>query len=211
MSTQERIIKAAKISFAQKGFKGTSIRDICLEADVASSAIHYHFKNKEGLLQYLFERFALGQLESTWNILEDPKTSDELRIRLGMFLDSVLTSFLSDPDLFRLVQKETEDLNPNIEETFKNTLLKIVERLVCFLDKAKKRGLINKKTNSQIAVKFLLNHICGQVRSDNLSKRFFNNSLSDPEYRKFWIDQSLYIFLNGIKNEVNNESRRTLN
>ncbi len=61
--------------------------------------------------------------------------------------------------------------------------------------------LINKKTDSTIAVKFLLNHICGQVRSDDLNDRFFNLSLKDPQYRKFWIEQSLNIFLNGVKNE----------
>lgn len=211
MNTQEKILNAAKVSFARKGFKGTSIRDICLEANVASSAIHYHFKNKEGLLQYLFESFGEKQLETAWKILDNPKNFEELKIRIEMFLDSVLSSFLNDPDLFRLVQKETEDLNPNIEETFKNTLLRIVERMVEFLENAKKNGLISKKINSQIAVKFLLNHICGQVRSDDLNKRFFKLSLKEPIYRKFWIEQSLSIFINGIKNEVINESRRTIN
>jgi AcrR family transcriptional regulator len=211
MNTQEKILHAAKTSFAKKGFKGTSVRDICLEANVASSAIHYHFKNKEGLLQYLFESFGEKQLEATWKILDNPKTFDEVKIRLEMFLDSVLSSFLEDPALFRLVQKEIEDLNPNIEETFKNTFLKIVERMIDFLEKSKKKGIIDKKINSQIAVKYLLNHICGQVRSDDLNKRFFNLSLKDPTYRKFWIEQSLYIFLKGIKNEVKNEPRRTLN
>lgn len=211
MNTQERILNTAKKSFAQKGFKGTSVRDICLKANVASSAIHYHFKNKEGLLQHLFESFGEKQLESAWKILDNPKTFDELKLRLEMFLESVLSSFLNEPDLFRLVQKEIEDLNPNIEETFKNTFLKIVERMVEFLEKAKKNGLISKKVNSQIAVKFLLNHICGQVRSDELNKRFFKLSLKEPEYKKFWIEQSLYIFLNGIKHEVENESRRIIN
>jgi AcrR family transcriptional regulator len=211
MNTQEKILKAAKTSFALKGFKGTSVRDICLAADVASSAIHYHFKNKEGLLQHLFESFGEKQLEAAWKILDNPKTFDEVKIRLEMFLDSVLSSFLEDPALFRLVQKEIEDLNPNIEETFKNTFLKIVERMIDFLEKSKKKGIIDKKINSQIAVKYLLNHICGQVRSDDLSQRFYNLTLKDPTYKKYWIEQSLYIFLKGIKNEVKNEPRRTLN
>jgi hypothetical protein len=133
--------------------------------------------------------------------LENPKSLDELKIRLEMFLDSVLSSFLEDPDLFRLIQKETEDLNPNIEETFKNTLLKIVEKLVDFFNKAKKNGLIHKKIDPQIAVKFLINNLCGQVRSDDLNKKFFNLSLKNPNYRKFWIEQSLFIFLSGAKNE----------
>ncbi len=201
MNTQEKIIKAAKSSFAKKGFKGTSVRDICDDAKVATSAIHYHFKSKEQLLQFLFESFGTKQLDNACRILENPTTFDELKIRLKMFLDSILLSFLEDPELFRLIQKETEDLNPNIEKIFKNTLLKIVERMVIFLENAKKNNLINEKIDSQISVKFLLNHLCGQVRSDDLNKKFFGLTLKDLEYRYYWIEQSLSIFLNGVKNE----------
>lgn len=199
MKTQERIIKAAKTSFVKKGFKGTSIRDICLSANVATSAIHYHFKSKEQLLQHIFKSFGVVQLENACKILENPNNFDELKIRLKMFLESVLNSFLEDPELFKLIQKEIEDLNPKIEEVFKNTLLKIVHHLVSFLDTAKNRGLISKAIDSQIAVKFLLNHICGQVRSDDLNQKFFNFSLKDPERRKSWIQGSLDLFLNGAK------------
>ncbi|MDC1175029.1 TetR/AcrR family transcriptional regulator [Bacteriovoracaceae bacterium] len=54
--TKEIILECANKLFAQKGFDGTSIRDICNEADVNVSSINYHFKNKESLYQALFEK-----------------------------------------------------------------------------------------------------------------------------------------------------------
>ena len=47
MSTKESILKSSKELFAKKGYKGTSIRDICSDAGAAVSAIKYHFGSKE--------------------------------------------------------------------------------------------------------------------------------------------------------------------
>ena len=47
--TRDAIIKAAVILFAEKGFEGTSVRDIVAKAGVNQAAINYHFKGKSGL------------------------------------------------------------------------------------------------------------------------------------------------------------------
>ena len=58
--TREAIIKAAVHLFAEKGFDGTSVRDIVTKARVNQAAINYHFKSKDGLylevLKTAFER-----------------------------------------------------------------------------------------------------------------------------------------------------------
>src|SRR4249920_4002808 len=58
--TREAIIKAAVHLFAEKGFDGTSVRDIVTKARVNQAAINYHFKGKDGLylevLKTAFER-----------------------------------------------------------------------------------------------------------------------------------------------------------
>lgn len=53
--TREQILKAAEGLFAKHGYAGTSLRAVMAEAGVDNGAIHYHFKNKLGLLQALFE------------------------------------------------------------------------------------------------------------------------------------------------------------
>nr|WP_261794386.1 TetR/AcrR family transcriptional regulator [Comamonas testosteroni] len=52
---RERMLRAAELLFAQHGYAGTSLRAVMAAAQVDTGAIHYHFKNKLGLLKALFE------------------------------------------------------------------------------------------------------------------------------------------------------------
>lgn len=52
---RQRMLCAAEKLFAQHGYAGTSLRAIMADAAVDTGAIHYHFKNKLGLLKALFE------------------------------------------------------------------------------------------------------------------------------------------------------------
>ena len=43
MSTKTKILDAAEILFADKGFNGTSLREITSQAEVNLAAVNYHF------------------------------------------------------------------------------------------------------------------------------------------------------------------------
>ncbi|MGH2607610.1 MAG: TetR/AcrR family transcriptional regulator [Tepidiformaceae bacterium] len=57
--TRERILDAAEHLFSERGFDGTSIRDVTAEAAVNLAAVHYHFGSKEDLLRAVLERIVL--------------------------------------------------------------------------------------------------------------------------------------------------------
>ena len=59
--TVERILDAAEILFADKGFAETSLRLITSKAKVNLAAVNYHFGSKKSLIQAVFARF-LGPL-----------------------------------------------------------------------------------------------------------------------------------------------------
>jgi len=50
-STKEKILFSAHKLFSEKGFDGTSIRDIAQAAEVNVASINYYFTSKEGLYQ----------------------------------------------------------------------------------------------------------------------------------------------------------------
>lgn len=56
MDTKEKILNVAEQFFAERGYSGTSIRDISTEAQVNVSAINYHFSNKQTLYWSVFLR-----------------------------------------------------------------------------------------------------------------------------------------------------------
>jgi len=55
--TVDRILDAAEILFAQKGFSDTSLRMITSKAKVNLAAVNYHFGSKNILVQSVFSRF----------------------------------------------------------------------------------------------------------------------------------------------------------
>lgn len=59
--TVDRILDAAELLFAEKGFSETSLRMITSKANVNLAAVNYHFGSKNDLIQAVFSRF-LGPL-----------------------------------------------------------------------------------------------------------------------------------------------------
>jgi AcrR family transcriptional regulator len=55
-STRERILDTAEICFAQRGFDGTSLREITSLADVNLGAVNYHFGSKSALFEEVLRR-----------------------------------------------------------------------------------------------------------------------------------------------------------
>lgn len=55
-STRERILDTAEICFAQRGFDGTSLREITSLADVNLGAVNYHFGSKSALFDEVLRR-----------------------------------------------------------------------------------------------------------------------------------------------------------
>lgn len=53
---QQRLLDAAERLFCEKGFDGTSIRDITSEAKCNVAAVNYHFSGKDNLYQKVFQR-----------------------------------------------------------------------------------------------------------------------------------------------------------
>ena len=56
IDTKNRILDAAEVLFAERGFADTSLRLITSEADVNLASVNYHFGSKDALLFEIFRR-----------------------------------------------------------------------------------------------------------------------------------------------------------
>lgn len=52
---KDQILQAAKTLFSSRGFDGTTVRQICEEADVSLALVSYHFGGKVNVFNALFE------------------------------------------------------------------------------------------------------------------------------------------------------------
>lgn len=81
--TRQKILNAAAEIFAEKGFRGTTVRLICRKADANLAAIKYHFGCKEDLYVETF-RYLFGDpdMKEVNQISLDIRTEEEWRQRM---------------------------------------------------------------------------------------------------------------------------------
>jgi AcrR family transcriptional regulator len=56
-ATRQRILDAASELFVERGFAGTSIRDLAVQVGMTKAALYYHFPSKEEMLEALLAPF----------------------------------------------------------------------------------------------------------------------------------------------------------
>lgn len=88
VDTVDKILDAAELLFAEKGFSETSLRMITSKANVNLAAVNYHFGSKNALIQAVFSRF-LGPLseimekasvEHGWGLDNIPSLEEILKL-----------------------------------------------------------------------------------------------------------------------------------
>jgi AcrR family transcriptional regulator len=196
--TASRIVSAATRLFAQKGYEGTSVKDICEAADANIAAIHYHFGSKESLYRHIIEQFASERLDFARRTLQSPKNVDDFKVRLEIFLRQTLEAMIKQKDIIRLIERDVEMSDSRSKKMYLNTLLNHAGKLLEFFDDARKKGIVAADVKPFSAAGFLMSNIIHQTRNDKMVKKFSGYSLSDEQYRNDWIQQTLRIFIEGI-------------
>jgi AcrR family transcriptional regulator len=79
--TKARILRAAELVFAAKGFDGASTREIASAAGVNISSLHYHWESKETLYVAVFEHVSSRIVEVVRSAIpEHPGTRPERHV-----------------------------------------------------------------------------------------------------------------------------------
>jgi AcrR family transcriptional regulator len=107
---RERILEAARMIFAHKGFTDTKMTDIAAAAGVSYGLAYHYFKDKEEIFTRLVEWALNGALGLTQQALEMPGTPWD---RLHWFLSQSLQGVQEEPEAFMVVlQALTNDMVP---------------------------------------------------------------------------------------------------
>lgn len=96
------ILDAAEQLFAERGFYGTSVRDVTSAAGVRLAAVNYHFETKEGLFRSVLLRRAdalsVDRLGALQRLPREGSESERVRAIVRAFVSPVLTRALAkDP------------------------------------------------------------------------------------------------------------------
>lgn len=134
-STPEALLDAAERLFADRGFRGSSLRAITAEADANLAAVHYHFGSKEDLLRAVLSRRIVPVNQERLRRLDACREAGEgvagiLRAFIGPVLE-MRWGPTADPghrDFARIMSRALLDPKENLQDLFAAQFAEVFER-----------------------------------------------------------------------------------
>ena len=138
---RDRIIKVATSLFSEKGFSAATVDEIAEKAGVNKALIYYYFKNKEDLLDKIFDNF-MGESLSRFQELFRSMESSEVfysRERMGGIMKVLLRFMVEKEKVLKLMLMESiKGRKDPFLEIMKRQAGRQFDRLV---DEAKDKGI----------------------------------------------------------------------
>lgn len=161
---KEIIMNAALELFAEKGFEGTSIRDLANKADVNIAMVNYYFGSKDKLFEAMVEyraTFMRGKLDE---IDSNPSLSEIEKV--DAIIESYVGRLLSQPAFHRVLYQE---LLMGEREALHNSIVTIFSKNKHVLKSIIEKG-IRKKVFNKVDPELTMSTLVGTINQVMLSK-----------------------------------------
>ncbi|MBQ47433.1 MAG: hypothetical protein CMP10_08175 [Zetaproteobacteria bacterium] len=211
--SRELLMRVARHFFAEKGYEGTTIRDIVEKAGLNVSLISYHFGGKEGLYRRILEKVQSQSLQITEETLKSPGSKSEFEIRLLLYVERILAEYADDLDMFVIISREIENFSPMFQELLQPVFSETIVGLGMFLREAQKKGFLRKDLSSSLLANLLHGTIGHMMRSEKSRRKLLGVSVHDEEERARIAHHIVALFTGNIKGNglpVNTESGETI-
>jgi TetR/AcrR family transcriptional regulator len=94
LSTEEKILTAAKKVFLTRGMDGARMQDIADEAGINKALLHYYFRSKDQLFEKIFLEVSSAFLPKIFAIIESESTLFE---KIERFCDEYISQIMATP------------------------------------------------------------------------------------------------------------------
>lgn len=200
-NSKQRILNAATKLFAVQGFDGTSIRQICKEANANICMVSYFWGGKQELYNGIIEDLVEKQTEYAKNFIDfdmEPKTLDKTaQINLLMtMVDKVIEFFYSE--------KISKDLLIFLLKAQQNNELATNSPAFAYLRKLV--GAIFNKSENDKEVIFKTVFIISQINSPRILPAFSLSLLGQDDFIKediTIIKENVKLYINTLIKESN--------
>jgi AcrR family transcriptional regulator len=131
-STREAILEAARHSFAEHGYDGTSLNEIAEAVGIRRSSVLHHFPSKDAIYREVFET-ALNE----WIVRVDAATERQ-HVTGWDKVDLVITAgfefFVENPDFVRIARREALDRDSRLGVDLGQMLRPLFQRAVAYFE-----------------------------------------------------------------------------
>ncbi|CAM3952385.1 TetR/AcrR family transcriptional regulator [Flavobacterium antarcticum] len=190
------ILQVAEKLFAEKGFDGTSIRDISKAAKINIAMVSYYFGSKDKMLEalVLFRTDDLAiQIE---NLLKESLSPLE---KMGRLIDFYITRINQNKDIYKIMHFELSSKKRVLNfESFTQVKKRNVASLRQIITEGQDLGIFNLDVNIDLIAPTILG-------------TFFHFQMNRPYYENIFDLHSDEVFENYVKTDLTKHIKRTIN
>jgi len=181
---QVQIMETAEILFAEKGFNGTSVRDIAEKANVNLAMISYYFGSKDKLLEALFGyRGDIYKMKLESMIGNNEMTSLE---KMNTLIDHYIDKIMQQQCFSRImVREQVLNHTGNTAELIFQMKKRNQELISKLIHQGQKRGEFKKSIDIPLMMATLIGTANHLIATQHYYKELNNlQSMSDEDFQK---------------------------
>ncbi len=185
--TRARILDEAEALFAERGFAGTSVRDIAARAELTPASLYNHFEGKDALYHAVLGRGVQPLIER----LGELATSENPSEAAGRIIESVMSHLAEHSHLPRLVVLEAATGGEHLSELARDWIRPLIERGGAVIDDESVVGSLPWEPNEvKLAITAWLHLVFGHFAMAPLLKEVLGR---DPLAPECLADQSRFL------------------
>jgi AcrR family transcriptional regulator len=172
---RQQIIDTALSLFAEKGFEGTSIRDIAEKAAVNVAMVNYYFGTKEKL----FEKIVEYKSSATRGLLDEIMKNETITPiqKIEEVIDSYIEKLFTHRMFHRLVQQELIlNQRESLQDSIINNFILNMKITKNIIESGIKKGDFKK-----VDVELTIATLNGTINQILLSKKFCNKLMNKSD------------------------------
>ncbi|WP_223608738.1 TetR/AcrR family transcriptional regulator [Chryseobacterium sp. OSA05B] len=110
---QRKILDVAVELFKEKGYMGSSVRDLATKLNIKAASLYAHIRSKEEILEWI----CFGIAQDFFDELQEVKNTDIApKDKLNLFLDKHLSVVLQNRDVTHIYSNEWRHLEERLPE-----------------------------------------------------------------------------------------------
>jgi hypothetical protein len=173
---QIQIIEIAERLFAERGFDGTSVRDIAHEAGVNIAMISYYFGSKEKLMEALLE-WRVGEIKiRVESLIKDDRFTPLEKV--NMLIDEHIERAIQKKSFHKImVSVQVTNKNPSILKAANQVKIRNAKVIAELIKDGQKKGVFKKN----IDLILMLNTLVGTVNQNMMNLDYYREFNSQTE------------------------------
>ncbi len=185
------IVQSAIHLFAEKGFRGTTTRELASALGVTEPVLYQHFRTKHDLYSAIIEAKS-AEVSGRGTELQQLAQGDDHRAFFTLLGELVLERYEKDPELTRLLFFSCLERHELADLFFERQVQQFYKLVSGFIRRRSRTGAF-RRVNADIAARGLV----GMIAYQGMIGMLYPGRFGKPSTRRV-VDEMVTVFLEGI-------------